>query len=161
MPRFAALACTLARTLAPCLALCALPHAALAQNEGIHPYTKANIAPVGFTYDDQAEDGCWTNPGDAAAIAKAALEAQGIPFTDGADAKTTLHLFIDAARSGGGCYGNARMDLRGEILWDGAPIMAVLRESGANFIGQSSLNGLVPILIDHMVKSDLGAFPDD
>lgn len=141
--------------------LTALALPALAQNEEVHPYTKANISPVGFSYEDAAEDGCWTSAAEAAGIAKAALEGQGIAFTEGDDAKTTLHLFIDAERSGGGCYGNARMDLRGMIEWDGQPIMAVLREAGANFIGQQSLNGVVPILIDHIVKSDLGTFPDE
>ncbi|MBV7378728.1 hypothetical protein [Maritimibacter dapengensis] len=143
------------------MAAVCLPLPLLAQNEEVHPYTKANISPVGFSYEDAAEDGCWTNAGEAAGIARAALEKQGIAFTDGDDAKTVLHLFIDAERSGGGCYGNSRLDLRGEVEWEGQPIMVVLRESGANFIGQANLDGVVPLLVDHMVGTDLGAFPDE
>lgn len=41
-----------------------------------------------------------------AGIAKTPLESQGIAFTEGDDAKTALHLFIDASRSG--VYGNER-----------------------------------------------------
>lgn len=137
------------------------PSLALAQNEEVHPYTKANIAPVGVTFDDKAEDGCWTNASETPAIVKAALKKVGIAFTDAEDAKTTLHLMIDAERDGSGCYGNSRFDLRGPATWEGEPVTVVLRESGANFIGQNRLDEVVPLLVNHMVLKDLGSFPDE
>ena len=143
------------------LALALLPLAAMAQNEAEHPYTKANIAPVTFVYEDAATDGCWTNPGDSPALAYAALRAAGIAVTeDPGQATTTLRLFIDAQRDGGGCYGNMTLDLRGPAEWAGAPVQVVLRDAGGSFIGHQVVNAVVPVIIDHFVGGELAGFPD-
>lgn len=141
------------------LALCAVP--AIAQNEEVHPYTKANIAPVTFAYVDEAEGGCWTSAGEATDIARRALEGVGIEYTDDpAAATTTLFLFVDASRDGG-CYGNMLLDLRGPSIWAGEEVRVILRDSGANFKGYDNLNAVIPAIMDHFVGNELGGFPDE
>jgi len=143
------------------LAAALLPLPLMAQNETDHPYTKANIAPVTFVYEDAATDGCWTNPGDSPALAYAALQAAGIAVTDDpAMATTTLRLFIDAQREAGGCYGNMTLDLRGPAHWAGEPVQVVLRDAGGSFIGHQVVNDVVPVIIDHFVGGELAGFPE-
>lgn len=140
--------------------LAAFAAPAWAQNEPDHPYTKANIAPVGFEVKDEAEDGCWTSAGEAPALAQAALEKAGIAYTPDADAaRTILFLYVDASRDGG-CYGNMLLDLRGPATWDGQDVRVILRDSGANFARQDSLNAVIPLLMDHFVGDELAQFPD-
>lgn len=138
------------------------PAALWAQNEDAHPYTKANISPVGFEYKDDATDGCWTNAGDSAELARAALAAAGLDVAgDGEAPRTVLYLYVDAQRDGGGCYGNMLLDLRGPSVWAETPVRVILRDSGANFIGQPNVNGIIPLILSHFVGGELAGFPDE
>lgn len=131
-----------------------------AQNEETHPYTKANISPVGFEYKDDANGGCWASAAEAPALAKAALEAAGLTYTDNPDeAVTTLYLYVDAERDGG-CYGNMLLDLRGPATWAGKEVRVILRDSGANFKGHDSLNPIIPVIMNHFVGKELAGFAD-